>query len=160
MSGHAGTIKIAKRVVARGSGHADDKYHLATAVIEMAGEIEGLRRVGIDLADKLAEWRANPEKFAEDGLVPPSVAALDTAEMWKALLTNATWLVPDGDGGISAEWTIPDGTISLSLYEYGGADLFVFKDGKCAFRRYYKNPQPPTPGGEGDVTPEQRTEAR
>lgn len=95
--------------------------------------------------EKLVEWGRDPEELADDDLVPPSHAAVDSAvqeaQVWRdaresddEFVPLPQWVVPNGDGGIVFEWR--EGSIArvIEILDDGSVDCAIFEDNKLVSR--------------------------
>ena len=123
------------------TGAANDEL-LAVA----SREREKRRRRWQEIIDKkLVEWGRDPEELADDDLVPPSHAAVDSAvqeaKVWRdaresddEFVPLPQWVVPNGDGGIVFEWR--EGSIArvIEILDDGSVDCAIFEDNKLVSR--------------------------
>ena len=99
-----------------------------------------------DIIDKkLIEWGRNPEELADDDLVPPSHAAVDSAvrkaQEWRdareydnGFVPSPQWVVPNGDGGIVFEWREESTSAVVEVFDDGSAECAIFEDNKLVSR--------------------------
>lgn len=123
------------------TGVANDEL-LAVA----ARQREERRRRWQEIIDKkLVEWGRDPGQVADDDLVPPSPAAVDSAvqkaQVWRdaresddEFVPLPQWVVPNGDGGIVFEWR--EGSIArvVEILDNGSVDCAIFEDNKLVSR--------------------------
>lgn len=94
---------------------------------------------------KLVEWGRDPEELADDDLVPPSHAAVDSAvqkaQVWRDaresdddFVPSPQWVVPNGDGGIVFEWREESTAAVIEIFDDGSADYAIFEDNKLISR--------------------------
>ena len=94
---------------------------------------------------KLIEWGRDPKELADDDLVPPTPAAVDSAvqeaQVWRdaresddEFVPLPQWVVPNGDGGIVFEWR--EGSIArvVEILDDGSVDCAIFEDKKVVSR--------------------------
>lgn len=123
------------------TGAANDEL-LAVA----ARQREARRRRWQEIIDKkLVEWGRDPEELADDDLVPPSPAAVDSAvqkaQVWRDaresdddFVPSPQWVVPNGDGGIVFEWREESTAAVIEVFDDGSADCAIFEDNKLVSR--------------------------
>ena len=94
---------------------------------------------------KLVEWGRDPEALADDDLVPPSHAAVDSAvqkaQVWRDaresdddFVPSPQWVVPNGDGGIVFEWREESTAAVVEVFDDGSSDCAIFEDNKLVSR--------------------------
>ncbi len=87
----------------------------------------------------LAEWARDPEGLEEDGLLPPSPAALGAAVRLVKALDSKTmpplqWLVPNGDGGIVFEWRQDSFAEKIEILDDGSVTYAYFEHTRLMFK--------------------------
>lgn len=94
---------------------------------------------------KLVEWGRDPGQLADDNLVPPSRAAVDSAvqkaQEWRdtresddEFVPSPQWVVPNGDGGIVFEWREESTAAVIEILDDGSRVCAIFEDGKLVSR--------------------------
>ncbi len=111
-----------------------------------ARQREERRRRWQEIIDKkLVEWGRAPEELADDDLVPPSHAAVDSAvqkaQVWRdaresddEFVPSPQWVVPNGDGGIVFEWREKSTSAVIEILDDGSVDCAIFEDGRLVAR--------------------------
>ncbi len=95
--------------------------------------------------EKLVEWGRDPGQLADDNLVPPSRAAVDSAvqeaQVWRdaresddEFVPSPQWVVPSGDGGIVFEWRGESTSAVIEILDDGSVDCAIFEDGRLVSR--------------------------
>ena len=100
-----------------------------------AGSREGWNQV----LDTLIEWGTNPVALEDDGLQPPTPAAIDRAcKLALACrdrgLVSPQQVLPDGDGGLAFQHGAEDWSESLNIYSDASVEWIRFKNNRVAAR--------------------------
>ena len=87
----------------------------------------------------LVEWGRDPSALADEGLIPPSLKAInlacDIAMVFKDQgLAPPTRVVPDGEGGVSFERVDGNLFVSLNVYADQTVELLAFDDCRLCTR--------------------------
>jgi len=99
---------------------------------------------------KLKDWALDPDQLADDGILPPSAESIAMASQLARLMCNRdsappTFVVPDGDGGISFERA--HGRIFEKIeIEGSSVEYLLFEDYRLVHRQTLRVEGPFTPG--------------
>lgn len=108
--------------------------------IQEAGEAQAARDGWREIIDRvLIEWGRYPESVADDGVDPPTAAAIASASQAACRLRDEgislpTNVAPTGDGGIAFEYELSNAFLTIEIDSVGDRELRVFQDGKIVRR--------------------------
>jgi len=88
----------------------------------------------------LVEWGRDRLSLEDDGIIPPSERAIQSASriaLWArdSKIVAPTRAVPNGDGGITFELESDQRFEAIEIQEDGTGEIVIYEDGKISFRQ-------------------------
>jgi hypothetical protein len=95
-------------------------------------ELDRLSRWDVLIEATIARWERDPSAIEDDGVTPPTRAALSRARWHAVLLRNSganppSRIVPTGDGGVSVEFG-PLGDCDCFEFRDTGLDVLYYRN--------------------------------